>query len=144
MIQDQVDYDRLDNILERYKQKNLIESSFTRKLDLIKNCINDITSEIEERNELHVQLSANMDSQLKNTEFFLDDFIKLRKGTMYHPDKRIQFFESQINKLKHEKRKEESGIWRDITELKRELRVLLKEYRNGISNRNILRDFKEF
>ena len=106
-------------------QRNL-DDFLSYKASILEDIINDLISDIKKREYLSKKLIQKLDEKvcLFKTLILELERLSYKRRIDY---KRISL-EKEILKIEREKIRELVDAWRDITSLKRDLRVILKEY----------------
>lgn len=120
---------------------SFIESSISRKLDVLKEEINEIYAEINNRENLHSNLISELDTFINTFQFELEDLLRWGRGSYGKDDSRRMFIEKNINDFLKERRLEELWVWKDKNKLKEDIRELSKEYRLILKRKEFLKDY---
>lgn len=109
--------------------ENLLENFIAGKLRILEKGINQITEDIDERQKLHDKLLEEINKELCGQKSLLFQVAPNGSAPFTIGDPRRRgTIEKEIASLKGEKRREETLSWKDITTLKKELRLLFREY----------------
>ena len=116
---------RLEDSEHAPDQRNL-DDFLSYKASILEDIINDLISDIKKREYLSKKLIQKLDEKvcLFKTLILELERLSYKRRIDY---KRISL-EKEILKIEREKIRELVDAWRDITSLKRDLRVILKEY----------------
>ena len=131
-----------------YSSKNqdvekLFKAREDERVDLLKESIVDIKRMISEREFLHKEMMENLDklnmfidNSMPKGSFSSDEAIKARHDLV----KELLKKKIEIEEIKVE---EKLNFWRDVAELKKELREHMKEYRDMESKTSMMDNLLE-
>ena len=106
-----------------------LEMLMAGKLRIIETAIEQITNEIEDRENLQKVLLDTIDDQICDQKEALNQVAPHGSSPFTVGDsKRRASIEKELAALEAEKRKETCSAWKDIANLKKEMRDLLREH----------------
>jgi len=111
-----------------FKSRDVIERVIADRVAFIRDSIEEIRSQIKERQGLKHDLSEGIDEDIceaRSALFELDSLAEVAPG-------RRSSLEKQIMDLRKEKRNQELLLWQDTVMLKRDLRKAEKELRSAM------------
>ena len=106
--------------------------------DGLREWIEEISQEIESRRELRQKLVSKLEDGMENVRALIDDIHHWEPGYKPSVNGRRTNLERECLALRREERLQELNAWRDISALKRQLRELLKEYKEAIRRKDML------
>ena len=109
----------------------ILSKILTDRLYFIKDEINEITRQVEERQELKQSLDSEIDQRVCEVRNIIY-LIELDICNKIDKSRRRTLLEKQIADLYKEKRQEKHSHWTDTVMLERELRKAEKEERNAM------------
>ena len=112
------------------KSRDVLTQVISDRVSFLKGTIDDLASLIEERQNLRVDLQANIDDdlcQIQNTIYALEQDMC---GVVDKSKRRI-WLEKQISELYKERRQQDLSQWQDTVKLKHERRIAEKELRSA-------------
>ena len=112
------------------KSRDVLTQVISDRVSFLKGTIDDLASLIEERQNLRVDLQANIDDdlcQIQNTIYALEQDMC---GVVDKSKRRI-WLEKQISELYKERRQQDLSQWQDTVKLKHEKRIAEKELRSA-------------
>ncbi|HJX05326.1 MAG TPA: hypothetical protein VJ461_01305 [Candidatus Nanoarchaeia archaeon] len=109
-----------------------------KKLDSIKEVIEDIQSLIEERKKLRDEIFVDIDKMILNINNFLTE-----KKEDLKPEEIVEI-KRKVTELEQAKTQEKLNAWRDISALKKELRDHLRELKEKKDGYKALEGMVEF
>lgn len=133
--------DYIENNEDKEDTTDFVEQSLTRKIDILKKEIEYLYTDIRTRNNLHEDITKELDSMIKNCHIQLESFPKGSSSWGSYFESNIGKLEKEISDLKKESRLEKVGRWRNKVKLKKELRDLLKEYESLMKRKEFLKEF---
>lgn len=96
---------------------------------ILRECIRQIEEEIEEREALYERTVASLDRQYQELKEALIQTAPYGSSTVTIGDsRRRSSIEKELSTLESERRREEISVWKDISRLKAELRLLNREF----------------
>ncbi|MBN2052670.1 hypothetical protein JW756_04155 [Candidatus Woesearchaeota archaeon] len=95
-----------------------------KKLDSIKELIDDITQMIEERKKLRDEIFADLD----NIALKINNFLTEQKDRL-KPEEIVEI-KRKVVEIEQSKSQEKLNAWKDISALKKELREHLREFKD--------------
>lgn len=107
---------------------DVFQTMVSGKIADIRKAINEIEAEINERRDIDAAVLAEIQSEImavRNRMLEVEQFSGSVNGGIPLP--RIDVLERAIVGLDAEKRSETVSCWRDLTALRRELRIYMKE-----------------
>ena len=113
------------------QSSDILSKLLADRLYLIKDEINEITQQIDERQRLKQSLDSEIDERVCQVENVIN-LIELDMCNQIDKSRRRTLLEKQIGDLYKEKRQEQLAYWTDNVMLKRELRKAEKEERNAV------------
>jgi len=113
-----------------------VMDSLERKIDTIRNQINDIYRDIHDRASLNKELTAELNGLVRSHETEARGLASY--GYCGWPQPRRELLETEIAELKKETRLEQVGYWRNHTNLREKLRDLVKEYETLLRRRRLI------
>jgi len=113
--------------------KKTFSGTLSGKIKILKEAIEEINQEIEERRKLSKNLLKKIDSDLFTLEYQLKELKHYVLGHNHSIEFRRLGLEREILGLKKEKRSEAIREWEDISSLLRKRRDLIMEYQ-GLKN----------
>lgn len=127
------DIDTKDIKEKKDKIKDLVKSITGDKLDNIKEVISEINTMIEERKTLSKSLTMSCDKVLSSINGIIGRIPPdaLKEEITLH---------SKIIEIEEIKIKEHLDCWRDVAQLKNELRETLREFRDEENKSNVYSD----
>lgn len=125
-------------LMKKKREDNKLEVEYifkdmeNKKLDSIKEVIDDIKNLIEERQKLRDEIFVDMDKMILSITNFLNE----KKDGM-KPEEVVEL-KRKITELEQAKTGEKLNAWRDVSNLKKELRDSLRELKDKKDNFNVL------
>jgi len=108
--------------------KDLFEVLVTEKIKDIRKTIDEIENEINERKGIDSKVLTEIQDEIlkvRNRMLEVEQFTGAVQGN--HPFPRIDVLEKELVNLEGQKRFEEVSCWRDLTNLRKEIRIYLRE-----------------
>lgn len=110
------------------QQTNTWDDLLGGKACIIRKCIHQIEEEIEEREALYKRTVASLDRQYLELKEALIQTAPYGSSTVTIGDsRRRSSIEKELSTLESERRREQISVWKDISQLKAELRLLNRE-----------------
>jgi len=125
------------NINSKEKKEDLLKKIQKEKLESLKEVIQDINLMIEKRKLLNKELFQDLDkikTEIRNIIINLDT----KEFETSERLKTISELRKKIIEIEELKVNEKLNLWRDISNLKKELRTFIKELREKESKQEIL------
>ena len=117
-------------------------SAFTQLLsqdiETLREWIEEVIQEIESRRKLRHDLISKLSDGVEKVQYLIDKIGHWEPGYKPSVDGRRTGLEVECLALRKEERLQELNAWRDISMLKRQLRELLKEYREALRRKDVL------
>ena len=107
---------------------DVFQAMVAGKISDIKRAVDEIEAEIGERTGIDAAVLAEIQNEIlevRNRMLEVEQF----SGTVHgeHPFPKVDVLEREIVELEGQRRNEKVSCWRDLTALRRELRVYMKE-----------------
>jgi hypothetical protein len=115
----------------------LLTGTFSNRLKILKEAIEEIEREIDERIELGISFRERIDSEVSKCRDFLKRLEDYTIGYNSTIELRRLAFERMIFTLTKELRSEDLRAWEDIISLMKERRNLVIEYKNLMNTRKM-------
>ena len=112
----------------------------SQDVQTLREWVEEVSREIEARGELRLKLVSNLRDGVGKVQSLIDGIEHWEPGYRSSIDGRRTGLEKEYLNLKREERLQELNAWRDISMLKRQLRELLKEYREALGRKDIIDD----
>jgi hypothetical protein len=143
----------IEKFLSRKKEKDLLEELmakpeimeikperpaepvsefFMDKVESLREKISHLNREIDTRFQMREQFKKEIEYQIRECAFSLRQFSPLALGYNVGVDMKRNLLERQLAGLRKDKRNVELRAWADITDLRKELRRLLDDYRDAL------------
>ena len=125
---------------------DLLKSLKKESLEIVKEMIAEIDAEIELRKSVSRQTMEKLDSVIGDIDNLLLQFPKINIAAHHHegigPEIVKSMTELRKQKIQTEqlKAQEQVNLWRDIANLKREQRILIREFRETETKDSLLDD----
>ncbi|MBN2458730.1 hypothetical protein JXB28_00440 [Candidatus Woesearchaeota archaeon] len=125
-------------LMKKKREDNKLEVEYifkdmeNKKLDSIKEVINDIQVLIDERQKLRDEIFVDMDKMILSITNFLNE-----KKEEMKPEEVVEL-KRKVTELEQAKTQEKLNAWRDVSNLKKELRDHLREFKDKKDNFNVL------
>jgi hypothetical protein len=115
---------------------------FTRFLShdvqALREWMEEVSQEIESRRKLRHDSISKLSDGVEKVQYLIDRIEHWEPGYKPSVDTRKTGLEKEYLSLKREERIQELNAWRDISVLKRQLRELLREYREAVGRKDML------
>ena len=109
----------------------------TQDVRTLREWIDEVSQEIESRRELKRGLVSKLLKGVEKVQYLIDEIEHWEPGYKPSVDGRRTGLEKEYLALKREERMQELNTWRDVSILKRQLRELLKEYREALRRKDV-------
>ena len=106
--------------------------------DGLREWIDQVSQEIESREQLKHKLISKVRNGVENARSLVDEIQHWEPGYKPSVNGRRTNLEKECLALRREERLQELNAWRDVSVLKRQLRELLKEYKEAIRRKDML------
>jgi hypothetical protein len=110
------------------KVRKPVVSFFADKARVLREEIEKINGEAEERKRLHSEMKSMIEADLKEVKRLLADISLYAPGTKHSIDLRRIELEREMLSLRKERRLAEISLWKDLVFLRREMREIVFEY----------------
>jgi hypothetical protein len=100
--------------------------------------VEEVSGEIEARRELRRRLTRKLRDGVGKVQSLIDEIEHWEPGYRPSVDGRRTGLEREYLSLRREERLQELNAWRDISILKRQLRELLREYREALGRKDVI------
>ena len=110
----------------------------SQDIGTLKEWIEEVSQEIESRRELRHRLVSKLSDGVEKVQSLINEIEHWEPGYKPSVNGRRTNLEVECLSLKKEERLQELNAWRDISMLKRQLRELLKEYREALRRKDML------
>ena len=107
---------------------DIFQTMVAGKIGDIRKAVDEIEDEIKERTDIDAVVLAEIQNEImevRNRMLEVEQFSGSVHGE--HPFPKVDVLEREIVELEGQKRNEKVSCWRDLTALRRELRVYMKE-----------------
>lgn len=107
---------------------DIFQTMVAGKIGDIRKAVDEIEDEIKERTDIDAVVLAEIQNEImevRNRMLEVEQFSGSAHGE--HPFPKVDVLEREIVELEGQKRNEKVSCWRDLTVLRRELRVYMKE-----------------
>ena len=111
-----------------HKLRKPVISFFSDKAKVLKNEIDEINQNADERRRIHEESHNLIKKDIKETERLLHEISLYSPGTKHSIDIRRLDLEREIIGLRKELRISKLSLWKDLVFLRRELREIIFEY----------------
>jgi len=115
-----------------------LAGSFSKKLKILAEAIEELDKEIKNRIRMYYQFQARINGEISRLEVLLEDLDHFGLGYRDSIEHRRLGLEREILNLKKEKRSESLRAWEDIVSLLKAKRQLVMEYQNLVNTRDML------
>jgi hypothetical protein len=105
---------------------------FHEKLGRLRQRIDALKGELDARRELRHQFRGEIDYQISQAAFSLEQFRFWGIGYNRGVDIKRNFLERQLADFRHKRRQEELRFWDDVAEARSKLREAIAEYRDTL------------
>ena len=103
----------------------------SQDVQTLREWVEEVSREIESRRELRLELISSLSDGVEKVQYLINEIEHWEPGYKPSVDGRRTGLERECLSLEREGRLQELNSWRDISMLKRQLRELLKEYREA-------------
>lgn len=110
----------------------------SRDVEDVREWIEEVSQEIESRRELRHRLVSKLRDGVEKVQSLINEIEHWAPGYKPSVNGRRTSLEVECLSLKKEERLQELNAWRDISILRRQLRELLKEYREALRRKDVL------
>lgn len=110
----------------------------SQDLETLKEWIEEVSQEIDSRRELKRELVSKLSDGAEKVHSLINEIEHWAPGYKPSVNGRRTNLEKECLSLKKEERVQELNAWRDISILKRQLRELVKEYREALRRRDMV------
>lgn len=110
------------------KIRKPVVSFFADKARVLREEIEKINAEADERRRLHSEMKSMIEADLKEVKRLLSEISLYAPGTKYSIDLRRIELEREMLSLRKERRLAEISLWKDLVFLRREMREIVFEY----------------
>ena len=110
------------------KIRKPVVSFFTDKARVLREEIEKINAEADERKRLHSEMKSMIEADLKEVKRLLAEISLYAPGTRHSIDLRRIELEREMLSLRKERRLAEVSLWKDLVFLRREMREIVFEY----------------
>ena len=110
----------------------------SQDIEILKEWIEDVCQEIEARKELKQALVSKLQDGVESVRSLVDEIEHWEPGYKPSVNGRRTNLEKECLALKREERLQELNAWRDISMLKRQLRELVKEYKEALRRKDMV------
>ena len=117
---------------------DLFQGILSQDLETLKEWVEEVCQEIESRKELKRELVSKLQDGVESVRSLLDEIERWEPGYKPSVNGRRTNLEKERLALKREERLQELNAWRDISMLRRQLRELLKEYREALRRKDLV------
>jgi hypothetical protein len=115
-----------------------IDQIFGKDATVLAEWIEEVKQYIGARQSLAADALAGLDSHLFSVERELGRVSHWSPGYKPSADRRRSDLENQLERLLTEQREHRLSLWRDLEAMRKELRLLVKEYRKAKRRQNLL------
>jgi hypothetical protein len=116
----------------------ILSTFFTEKLNLLRDTIKDLKTEVEIRKSMGAQFDEEIEDELTFFESSLRDLLPLGKSGGMSIDKKRIHVEKRIIALKEYRRTHKEKLWHNCVWLKREIFELLQEYKELLKTQEMI------
>lgn len=116
----------------------VLSTFFTEKLNLLRDTIQDLKSEVETRKSMGAEFYQEIEDELKFFESSLRDLLPLGKSGGTSIDKRRIHTEKRIVALKEYRRTHKEKLWHNCVWLQQEIFQLLLEYKELLRTQEMI------
>ena len=110
----------------------------SQDIEALKEWIEEVSQEIETRKELKRELVSKLQDGVESVRSLVDEVEHWEPGYKPSVNGRRTNLEKECLALKREERLQELNAWRDISMLRRQLRELLKEYKEALRRKDLV------
>jgi len=110
------------------KIRKPVVSFFADKARVLREEIEKINAEADERRRLHSEMKSMIEADLKEVKRLLSEISLYAPGTKHSIDLRRIELEREMLSLRKERRLAEISLWKDLVFLRREMREIVFEY----------------
>jgi len=110
----------------------------SRDIETLKEWIEEVCQEIESRRELRHKLVSKLSDGVEKVHSLINEIEHWEPGYKSSVNGRRTNLEVECLSLKKEERLQELNAWRDISILKRQLRELVKEYKEALRRKDMV------
>ena len=110
------------------KIRKPVVSFFADKARVLREEIEKINAEADERRRLHSEMKSMIEADLKEVKRLLSEISLYAPGTKHSIDLRRIELEREMLSLRKERRLAEISLWKDLVLLRREMREIVFEY----------------
>jgi hypothetical protein len=110
----------------------------SRDAQTLREWVEEVSGEIESRRRLRRELISRLSDGVQGVQSLIDEIEHWTPGYKPSVDGRRTGLEREYLNLRREERLQELNAWRDISILKRQLRELLREYREALGRKDMI------
>ena len=115
-----------------------LQKLLSQDIQTLREWIEEVSQEIDSRKVLKHELMSRLLASVEDVQSLVYDISHWEPGYRPSVDGRRTGLEKECLALKREERLQEFNAWRDISILKRQLRELLKEYREALRRMDVI------